>query len=172
VALLLALGGFLFGGKTCVENQNVVKLPTAPAPRRPGPRRGALDLGPLAGPGGAAAPGAFDAASLDHVIREVAGGKVKREPDAVATPAAVVAADPREAVGKTFEVTGTVKAIDKEVFKSAGSPLYDQLWAFALEGEDGKRVVVVQPGLSNNFEGDKPGSLERLRRPARRELAT
>lgn len=158
VALLLALGGFLFGGKACVENQNVVKLPTAPAPAPKAPETRPLDMGPLAGlQATPAAPAAFDAAALDHVLREVAGGKVRREPDRVATPAEVVAADPREAVGKTFEVTGTVRSLDKEVFKSAANPAYDQLWAFALEGADGKKVVLVQPGLSSNFEGDKPG---------------
>src|SRR5690606_12110576 len=133
-----------FGGKTCVENQNVVKLPTAPAPAPKGPDTRPLDLGPLAAlkvtP---AAPGAFDAAALDHVIREIAGGKVRREPDLVATPAQVLEADPREAVGKTYEITGTVRGIDKEVFRSAANPGYDLLWAFALEDAEGRRVILV-----------------------------
>ncbi len=158
VALLLALGGFLFSGRSCVENQDIVQLPTAATPAPAEPLTRALDLGPLAElKATPAAPETFDRASLDHVIREVAGGKVRREPDVVTTPGGVLAADPREAAGKTFEVTGTVRSIDKEVFESAANPGYDQLWAFAVEGADLKRVILVQPGLTSNVEGDRPG---------------
>lgn len=171
VAVLLALGGFLFGGKACVENQNVVKLPTAVAPASTEPVTRALDVGPLASLRATPPdPATFDRAALDHVIREVAGGKVKREPDAVATTAEVVAADPREAVGKTFEVTGTVRNLDKEVYRSESNPGYDLLWAFALEGADGKRVILVQPGLASNVEGDRPSvALNVFGAPARLE---
>src|SRR5437667_265933 len=32
----------------------------------------------------------------------------------------------------------------------------DRLWSFALEGADGKRIVVVHPGLGTNPAEDKP----------------
>src|SRR5437764_1443410 len=55
-----------------------------------------------------------------------------------------------------FRPKEKVRSIDREEYKPVKALAVDRLWSFALEGADGKRIVVVHPGLGTNPAEDKP----------------
>lgn len=86
----------------------------------------------------------FEASTLDYVARAVLRGDFSRDAWKRMSPAEVAALDPKEAVGRTIQVRGVVKDLDREARQVTESK--DLLWAFTLEGEDGSKIVVVHPG--------------------------
>ena len=154
VGACLAIGSFVFGAKSCTPDEG----PRAPLPHtrtyevaeKP-PRE--IDMAPLETLRARTdAPREFDTAALDHVLGEVARADFRREPHLRLSTTEVVALDPKEATGKTIETVGTVRGLDREAYPS-GVRGVNALWAFALEGEDGSRVVVVK---ESRYDGDGP----------------
>lgn len=97
----------------------------------------------------------FDAKALDHVLRLVAGGLLVTEGDELA-PGEIAAIPPAELPGREVETWGTVRELSAEAFASDVNPRWDQLWGFALDGDGGGSVVVVQPGEARALDGGKP----------------
>src|SRR5688500_283453 len=96
------------------------------------------DLGPLAALRAAGGGGtAFDEKALDHVLFAVVNGALPRWSGEPLSVAAVAALDGSKAPGRLVETEGVVRSLDREKFSSAVNMRWDQLWAFALEGEGG-----------------------------------
>ncbi len=96
----------------------------------------------------------FDESALDYVVRAVLEGGFSRDAWKRLTPAEVNALDPGEGIGRTIEVRGVVKNLDRETRTVVEGR--DVLWSFALETEDGQRVVVIQPGKSTDLGDGRP----------------
>lgn len=108
-----------------------------------------------------AAPAAFDAAGLDHLISEIARGDCRRAPDDVLSLDQVATLDPRASVGRLIETSGTARSFDVEEYRSAVNPNVDSLWGFLLESKTGEsktgaRVVVVAAGTTKSPDGGRP----------------
>ena len=158
VAACLILGVAVYGGRGCdeyVERRPPVVKTTN---ERSVPKSIPFDLGPLEAFRKACPdPSVFDAPALEHVTSQIIGGKLPREPEfRLAGPADVAALDCKEAAGKLIEFVGTVKSLDRENWKPDKRLGIDLLWSFALESQDGKRVVVVHPGFSAGSDEGKP----------------
>jgi hypothetical protein len=106
-------------------------------------------------------PGAFGKPALDHLLHKAANASERRDPDDLLPLLAVAALDPRQAFGRLIETAGTVRSLDAEEYQSAGSPNVDQLWGFALEGDDGTRVLVVKGGNTSTPDGGLPTEASR-----------
>lgn len=160
LAAAAACGTFIFGSKACSSSETVEIRPSVNAGAEDVTRP--LDRKPLeylrTAP---AAPGAFDQKALDHLMREIASESVRSEPDDRLPLAAVAALDPAQAVGRLVETSGTVRGLDAEVYQSPGAPNVDQLWGFALEGDDGTRVLVVKGGNTSSADGGRPAEATR-----------
>ncbi len=155
LAATAACGTFIFGSKSCSSAEQNVARPVVNAGAADVTRT--LDVKPIeylrATPADAAA---FDKKALDHLMREIASESVRNEPDDRLPLAAVAALDPTKAVGRLVETSGTVRGLDAEEYQSAGAPNVDQLWGFALEGDDGSRVLVVKGGNTSAPDGGRP----------------
>ncbi|MCC7138697.1 MAG: hypothetical protein IT460_09760 [Planctomycetes bacterium] len=158
----LLLGGVLYGGGLRALT-GAAGTPATVRPETEGADRDRdLDVGPLAGLRSVAAdPAAFDATALRHVLREVRLDRfvrglpdptalppatplpLRRTPSLVGTPKDVAALDAATSAGTLVEVLGTVRELDPAGFDAGELVPGARLWAFALEGEDGARVVVV-----------------------------
>lgn len=157
VALLVALVAALGLGTFLL-----FRAPRAPARPRPvadvadvvPPPTRLADLGPLASLPVEPAR-AFDAKALDHVLRLIAGGVLVAEGDEL-SPGEIAALPPADQPGREVETWGTVRELSAEAFASDVNPRWDQLWAFALDGDGGGTVAVVQPGESRALDGGKP----------------
>ena len=101
-------------------------------------------------------PGAFDSGALGHLVSEIGQGGVRRTPDDVLSPEAVGALDPKVAVGRLIETSGTLRSMDVEEFVSAANPNQDSLWGFAVESKAGARVVVVHATSTKSPDGGRP----------------
>jgi hypothetical protein len=156
-SLILILGAVIYGSKGCSEEPKTPPRARAreePKPPEPPPEE--LDLAPFEDVrAGRGETSRFDTKALDHVLRALDLGRLVRTPRRVFKgPADLAAVDLSEWAGRLVEVRGRVRSIDKETYSSKDAPSADQLWAFALEGDDGSRVVVVQGGLAP--EGGRP----------------
>ncbi|MBL9086357.1 MAG: hypothetical protein JNM10_04380, partial [Planctomycetia bacterium] len=98
---------------------------------------------------------AFDAKALDHVLRLVGSGVLVAEGDEL-SPGEIAALPPAEAPGREVETWGTLRELSAEAFASDVNPRWDQLWAFALDGDGGGTVAVILPGESRALDGGKP----------------
>jgi hypothetical protein len=165
VSLVLVVGGAIYGQRQCSSAR---ESPTAPSgeptvtarslettgrPIDPAPFEG------LRGAGGTAPD--VDNAALDHALREIRGGQVALATHAPKTPAEVLALDPKASVGTPIEVVGRVRQLAAETYDSSIGPV-DRLWWFALEGEDGARVVVAHGGSTTSPEEGKPLDEQRV----------
>jgi hypothetical protein len=115
------------------------------------------ELGPLAAlraSGGGDA--AFDRLALDHVLGAVASGSIPWRAAGAVPVETVAALEGAEAPGRLVDVEGVVRSLDRERFASPANARWDQLWAFALEGDRGGRVVVVHPGASTDPDDGRP----------------
>jgi hypothetical protein len=147
VSMALVLGAIVFANRSCERGE--MKEPEVPATDVLSPPRRSVDrepLRPLVEAGAEAIE--IDRAALDHLLFTVRSAPI----DLAArrrTPAEVNALVPAEAAGVPVEVEGTLRTLDAESHSSEKSPSVDLLWAFALEGEDGARVVVLHGGSAN-----------------------
>lgn len=117
------------------------------------------DLGPLADVSAEAAP-AFDGRALDHVLRAIGDERIAADGDELSV--SEVAALPAAGLpGRLVETWGRVRALASEAFASAVNPRWDQLWAFALDGDDGGTVIVVKPGDSRSIDAGQPAPTRR-----------
>ncbi len=154
IAAAVVLGSVAFGSKGCFGETPIAVAPSVTVPdvlTRPLDRKPLEHLEKVP-----AAPGAFDGVGLGHLLSEIARGGVRRTPDDVLSLEAVAALDPRAAVGRLIECTGTVRSIDVEEFRSDANPNQDSLWGFAIESKDGARVVVVAAGSTKSPDGGHP----------------
>lgn len=135
-----------------------------PPPPKPRPVADVVDVVPppavLSDPGPLAAVPAepartFHAKALDHVLRIVGGGTLTAEGDEL-SPAEIAALPPASLPGRLLESWGTVRELSAEAFATDVNPRWDQLWAFALDGDGGGTVVVIHPGESRALDGGKP----------------
>lgn len=153
VALVVALG---------IVTYVVLRPPRAPSRPRPvadvadvvPPPTRLANLGPLANVS-TEPTRAFDTKALEHVLRLVGSGVLVAEGDEL-SPGEIAALPPAEQPGREVETWGTVRELSAEAFASDVNPRWDQLWAFALDGDGGGSVVVVQPGESRALDGGKP----------------
>ena len=153
VSAAALLGCTVLGLKGCEPDTSSVlpqvgKKDAEPSPRDTGPVRLAVKTSGVA-------LGTFDKPSLDLVIREVRGGRLPREPQKRLTVAEVTALDPAEVAGISVETVGRLRSLEHESYPDGPADV-DQLWAFALEGDDGKSVVVVHPGSTQALGGGAP----------------
>ena len=148
------LGCLLIGLRGCGQEPTAV-IGRTPPPKTPPPKERDLDLGRLPVRTTGVPLDAFDKESLEYVIGEIRKGGLKREPALRLTPSGVVALDPKVAAGTTVEVAGRLLSLDHEAYVASRADI-DQLWAFGLEGEDGKQVVVVHPGSTQSANGGAP----------------
>jgi|GEM_PF-3173126 len=195
--LTLAAAGVLaaaiFGGGVRVFTSDDPKLATvAPLAGRAADLSRDLDPAPFdALRAGTVPPTTLDAGALRHALAEVAFDRALRRspvPDdraarerrrflsAVAhlagSPADVAALDPKEAAGALVEVRGVVRGLDPAgfVFPALGDGR--RVYATALVGPDGARVVVVDTEVPHDRRApevapDVPSDAPRLlRRPA------
>jgi hypothetical protein len=155
VAACLVVGAAVFGLKSC-HDMTPEKTPVA-TPGKTDTTSKPLDPKPLEGLRARTdAPLEFDQPGLEYVIEHVEKDDFRREPDAVASPADVLALDPKDAVGKVYEVLGTVRHLDREAFESARLGDVESLWSFSLVGPDGRGPVVVWPGRRNAADNGRP----------------
>ncbi len=156
VALCLVIGSVIYANRGCSEE--TIGTPPAPLePPKPPPGR-PLDSKPLEAlrARGGDSP-TWDLAALDHLLYEVRTGELRREPEADLTPAQVDELDPKQAPGQLLEVRGRVRAMDVEEFSSpTGRRGVNQVWVFAVDGEDGRSVVVAHGANANDVEGGRP----------------
>ena len=74
-----------------------------------------------------------------------------------------------ESRGRTFEVTGRVVEVSREVYMPRpDADGEDRLWSVILEGTDGAQVVLVQYALGSEFEEGHPREARPPRSPAAR----
>jgi hypothetical protein len=162
VAACLVLGTAIYGGKSGCAGDAEQRTPTAVEKRRElekkAPAARELDRSPLLPLADRPGSGTdFDATALDYVVSEVRKGDLVREPWKKVTPAEALALDPKEAIGRTLETRGTIRRIDREERDLPHTPAgTGRLWAFALEGEDGKQIAVVHPGSSQEMDEGRP----------------
>ena len=115
VAACLVIGALVFGGRGCIEEAPHA-APTAKLTAVPEPTTHPLDVRPLEPlKATCGESNAFDVPALDYLVSEVLTKSLRRDPDLrLAGPADVVALDCKEALGKTIELVGTVRSIDRE----------------------------------------------------------
>jgi hypothetical protein len=158
VAACLVLGTAIYGGKMGCSAQPDRKVPVAveEAAKEKEKEKAApaveLDrtpLLPLAESGGPLDD--FDGKALEYVTTAAEKDSLSRRPWKTATPAEILAADPKEAIGRMIETKGIVRNLDREEREFPGMPPgTGRLWAFSLEGPDGAQIAVVRRGSSHN----------------------
>jgi hypothetical protein len=152
VSLAAVLGCAVLGLKGC-ESEPPALLPSAT--RKEPPKATEHELARLKVRTDDVPLGSFDKESLDLVIREIRGGKLRREPSFRLSVPQTAALDPKQAAGATIETVGRVRSMDRDAYPD-GPTGVDQLWAFALEGDDGSQVLVVHPASSQSAHGGAP----------------
>jgi hypothetical protein len=89
--------------------------------------------------------------------------------EARVSPAELAAVPLEDARGRSYEVTGRVVEIGREVYLPGSDATGDdRLWSIVLEGEDGSQAVLVKYALGSEFEEGHPREAKPPRSPATR----